>query len=68
MNLPFVYLRPVVDHLFTPSNGEGWFGTGFLGAQKSVKASQNSKSQEEFLAGLRFERHGKLAELHFDES
>ena len=27
LNLPFVYLRPVVDHLFTPSNGEGWFGT-----------------------------------------
>ena len=35
-----------------------------VGAQKSDKASQNSKNVEEFLAGLRFEQRGKLNMVH----
>jgi hypothetical protein len=34
-----------------------------LGAQISDKTSQNSLDIEEFLAGLRFEKRGKLGEL-----
>jgi hypothetical protein len=68
LKLPFVYLRSLIRNLSTPANGEGRSEHVPLGAQKSVKTSQNSESLEESLAGLRFEQQGKLVKLHFDQS
>jgi hypothetical protein len=36
------------------------------GALKLDKTSRNSEKVEEFVAGLRFEQQGKLAELYID--
>lgn len=64
LNSPFVYLRSLVQGLSTPGNGEGGSEQIREGAQKSDKASQNSKNVEEFLAGLRVEQREKLNMVH----
>lgn len=54
LNSPFVYLRSLVQDVSTLGNGEGG---------KIRKSQSECESLDEFLAGLRFEQHGKLAEL-----
>lgn len=67
LNSSFIYLRSVVDDLFTPDAREGCGSEHVpLGAHKSDKTSQNSDNLEEFLAGFRFKLPGELAELPFD--
>jgi hypothetical protein len=53
-------IRSILQDLSTPESGEGGSEHGPLGASVFDKTSQDSENMEEFVAGLHFERKGKL--------
>jgi hypothetical protein len=64
LNLPFVYLRSVVDDLFTSSNGEGWSSELIrVRALTGTHPEPHSLVEEQFISMPRFEHRGKMAEL-----
>jgi hypothetical protein len=61
LNSPFVYLRSVVDDLFTPDFREGGSEQIREGAQISAKPPTHNV--ERFLSMLRFDSRGKANAL-----
>jgi hypothetical protein len=63
LNSPFVYLRSLLQRLSTSGNGKGGSENIPLEAPKGIHPKLHTLVEEPFIAALRFERRGKLAEL-----
>lgn len=61
LNSPFVYLRSLVQGLFTPENGKG--GLDYLHVGASISQNPPTDDVERFLSMLRFDSRGKVNAL-----